>query len=479
MKTYGHYINGEEIISDKTFEDLNPFTGKVYALASRGNADDATQAATAARAGFEKWSALPPAERERAMLKAADLLEANVDKLADIIIDESGSVITKARGEVLYSASLMRAAAGEARRLYGKTFPNDKPHRMSMVIREPMGVIVAISPFNAPLSLLVKMIAFALGAGNAVVAKPSEETPAIAVELAKVLNEAGLPSGTFNVVTGYGAEVGPALIESSEVNGIAFTGSTSTGVNIAQMSVKSMKRMQMELGGKNPLIVLKDVDIEKAAGIAAVGAFFHGGQICMSSARMIVEKEIARPFAEALAKKAKSLQLGDLRDPKTAYGPVINARALEKIKRHVSDAREAGAEILAGGDVFQGLIYQPTVIWEPPRTCSAWNEETFGPVTAVVAVNDLDEAIALANESDYGLSAGVLTNDMTRGMTAARRIRCGAVHIGMHSFQSDSMAPVGGFGMSGFGRSGGQYSVEHFTELKWISIELGETPSPF
>jgi len=479
MKTYGHFINGEEVISDATFEDTNPYTGEVYALASRGNADDAKHAISAARAGFEKWSTLPPPERERRMLKAADLLEANVDRLADIVVDESGSVIAKARVEVIYSASLLRAAAGEARRLYGDTFPNDKPHRLSMVIREPMGVIVAISPFNAPLSLLVKMISFALGAGNAVVAKPSEETPAIAVELAKVLHEAGLPPGTFNVVTGFGADVGPALIESSDVNGIAFTGSTSTGINIAQSAVKTMKRMQMELGGKNPLVVLKDVNIEEAAKIAAVGAFFHGGQICMSSARIIVEKEIARPFAEALAKKAKSLQLGDLRDPKTAYGPMINARALEKVKRHVNEAREEGAEILAGGDVFKGLIYQPTVIWEPPRTCSAWCEETFGPVTTVVAVNDLEEVIAVANESEYGLSAGVLTNDMVRGMTAARRIRCGAVHIGMHSFQSDSMAPVGGFGMSGFGRSGGHYSVEHFTELKWISLELGNTPRPF
>jgi len=479
MKTYGHYINGEEIISSTTFEDLNPYTGEIFALAARGNAQDANKAVTAARAGFEKWSGLPPAERERAMLKAADLLEARVDSLVEILIDESGSVITKARGEVLYSASLIRAAAGEVRRLYGDTFPNDKPHRLSMVIREPLGVVVAISPFNAPLSLLVKMIAFALGAGNAVVAKPSEETPVIALELAKVMNEAGLPSGTFNVVTGFGAEVGPALIESSDVNGIAFTGSTSTGISIAQSAIKTMKRMQMELGGKNPLVVLKDVDIEEAAEIAAAGAFFHGGQICMSSARIIVEKEIARPFAEALARKAKSLQLGDLRNPQTAYGPVINQRSLEKIQGHVQSARDAGAEILAGGDVYRGLIYQPTVIWEPPRTCALWNEETFGPVTAVVAVNDLEEAIALANESEYGLSAGVLTNDMIRGMTAARRIRCGAVHVGMHSFQSDSMAPVGGFGMSGFGRSGGQYSVEHFTELKWISLELGKTPRPF
>ena len=479
MQSYGHFISGKEVPGKTTFEDLNPYTGEIFALAARGDKEDADTAAQAAREAFPIWSQLPPAERERAMLKAADLLEENLDMLREIIIDESGSTITKARGEVLYSASLMRAAAGESRRLYGETFPNDKPHRLSMVIREPMGVIAAISPFNAPLSLLVKMIAFALAAGNSVVSKPSEETPVIAVKLAKLLHQAGVTPGAYNVVTGFGSELGSALVEHPQVNGIAFTGSTSTGIKIAQSAVKSMKRMQMELGGKNPLIVLKDVDIEKAAEIAAVGAFFHSGQICMSSARIIVEEEIAHPFAEALARKARNLPLGDLRDPKTAYGPVINQSALEKIQSHVDSARSEGAEILSGGKVHHGLVFEPTVIWEPPRTCAAWCEETFGPLTSVVAAKDLDEAIELANESDYGLSAGVLTNDMQLGMNAARRIRCGAVHIGMHSFQSDALAPVGGLGMSGFGRSGGKYSVEHFTELKWVSMELGETPNPF
>ncbi|MCP4139142.1 MAG: aldehyde dehydrogenase family protein [Chloroflexi bacterium] len=479
MQPYGHFIGGREVPAKESFEDLNPYTGDIFSLAARGDADDANAAVEAAREAFPIWSQLPPAEREKVMLNAADLLEENLELLREIIIDESGSTITKARGEVLYSASLMRAAAGESRRLYGETFPNDKPHRLSMVIREPMGVIAAISPFNAPLSLLVKMIAFALAAGNSVVSKPSEETPVVAVEFAKILHQAGVTPGAYNVVTGFGSDLGGALVEHPQVNGIAFTGSTSTGVRIAQSAVKSMKRMQMELGGKNPLIVLKDVDIEKAAEIAAVGAFFHGGQICMSSARIIVEEEIARPFAEALAKKAASLPLGDLRDPKTAYGPVINQRSLDKIQAHVDSARAEGAEILSGGEVHHGLVFKPTVIWEPPRTCAAWCEETFGPVTAIVSAKDFDEAIEIANESDYGLSAGILTNDMQRGLSAARRIHCGAVHIGMHSFQSDAMAPVGGIGMSGFGRSGGHYSVEHFTELKWISMELGETPNPF
>lgn len=479
MRTYGHFIAGAEVPGAVLFEDLNPDTGEVYALAARGDAATAEEAVAAAQAGFRAWSALPPAARERALLAAADRIEAEAERLVDILIDESGSTVTKARAEAAYSASLMRTAAGEARRLYGDTFPNDRPHRLSLVVREPLGVVAAISPFNAPLSLLVKMIAFALAAGNAVIAKPSEETPAIAVELAHLLHRAGLPSGTFNVVTGYGPEVGMALVTSPGVQGIAFTGSTATGIAIAQAAVRGMKRMQLELGGKNPLLVLRDVDVAEAAAIAAVGAFFHAGQICMSGARIIVEQPIARAFAEALAAKARSLYLGDLRDPRTAYGPLINERSLAKVERHVAEAVAAGAEVLAGGRVHHGRVYEATVLWEPPRACAAWCEETFGPVTAVVAAADLEEAIALANDSAYGLSAGILTNDLQRGLAAARRLRCGAVHLGMHSFQSDALAPVGGVGLSGIGRSGGKYSVEHFTELKWISVELGETPRPF
>ncbi len=479
MKTYGHFIAGTEVPGAVLFEDRNPDTDTVYALAARGDAAIAAQAVAAAQEGFQSWAALAPAARERVLLTTADLVEAEAERLVDILIDESGSTITKARAEVAYSASLLRAAAGEARRLYGDTFPNDRPHRLSLVIRQPLGVVVAISPFNAPLSLLVKMVAFALAAGNAVIAKPSEETPAIAVELAHLFHRAGMPAGAFNVVTGYGSEVGAALVEAPAVQGIAFTGSTATGIAVAQAAMRNMKRLQLELGGKNPLLVLRDVDIVEAAATAAVGAFFHSGQICMASARIIVEQPMARPFAEALACVAESLHLGDLRDPRTAYGPVINARSLAKIERHVAEAVAAGAELLTGGEVHHGRVYRPTVLWEPPRTCSAWCEETFGPVTAVVAAADLEEAIAIANASAYGLSAGILTNDLQRGLRAARALRCGAVHLGMHSFQSDALAPVGGLGMSGIGRSGGKYSVEHFTELKWISIELGQTPQPF
>ena len=475
-KTYGLFINGQERPSttQATFPVLNPMTETVFGHAAKGNEADVHEAVTVAQLAHPAWARMPPADRELIMLRAADLLESQMEMLAAIVVDESGSTIVKGRHEVKYGASLLRAAAGEARRLYGETFPNDKPHRLSIVIREPVGVVAAISPFNAPLVLLIKMVVFALAAGNSVIAKPSEETPLIAVELAKVLHEAGMPPGVFNVVTGYGAETGAALVNHPNINAIAFTGSTATGVRITQAAAAHMHRLQMELGGKNPLIVLDDVDLEETAKIAKAGAFTHSGQICMSSARILAEASIARPFAEALARQADNLHLGDLRDERTVYGPLINRHALEKVQHHVETAVSAGAELLAGGAVQQGLVYKPTVLWEPPRETAVWCEETFGPVATVIAVADLDEAIQIANETRYGLSAGILTNDMQRGLKAARQIKAGSVHIGMHSFQSDAMAPIGGYGMSGFGRSGGKYSVEEFTEVKWISFEVND-----
>ncbi len=481
MKTYGHFINGREVpaTTSETFPSYAPMTGEILGYAARGTAADVATAVAAARAGFAHWAALPPAERERILLDCATAVEADYDLLLNLLLDESGSTIVKAKYEVLYTASVLRAAAGEVRRLYADTLPNEKPHRLSLVIREPLGVVLVISPFNAPLVLLAKMIAFPLAAGNAVIAKPSEETPLIAIALAQTLSRAGLPAGVFNVVTGFGAECGEPLARHPQINGIALTGSTATGVKIAQIAAASMKRLQLELGGKNPLLVLGDMAMDEAAAIAAVGAFSHAGQICMSSARILVEAPHGKTFAEALARKAASLHLGDLRDERTAYGPLINQRAVEKARQHVQAAREGGGEILTGGELLHGLVFQPTVIWNPPRSGPCWCEETFGPVVSVVEADSFEQMVAIANESDYGLSAGVLTNDLHRGMMAARQIRCGSVHVGAHSFQSDPLAPIGGYGMSGIGRSGGKYSVEHFTELKWISVELGETARPF
>lgn len=471
MWLHGKPVQAE---SGETFSSFAPAEGRVLGEVPRANANDVERAVASAQAGFAYWAGLPPADRERVLLRAADILEARADELIDLIIDESGSTITKARFECRYSASLLRTAAGEARRLYGDTFPNDRQHRMSMVFREPLGVVASISPFNAPLALLAKMVVFPLAVGNAVISKPSEETPLVALAFARILHDAGLPDGALNMLTGYGGEVGAPLVTHPAVRGIAFTGSTATGQKIGQLAMHGMKRLQLELGGKNPLLVLRDMDAQEAAQATLQGAFYHGGQICMSSSRVIVERPLAEAYLDALIKGVNALYLGDLRDERTAYGPLIHAVALAKVERHVRSAVESGAQLLTGGAPHHGLTYRPTLLLEPTREDDVWREETFGPVACIVVVDSLEEAIAAANESDYGLSAGILTRDLQRGLSAARRIRCGGVHLGLHSFQSDALAPVGGYGLSGMGRSGGKYSTEHFTELKWISVELGE-----
>jgi acyl-CoA reductase-like NAD-dependent aldehyde dehydrogenase len=460
-----------------TFEVLAPATETAIGHAARAKAPDVERAVAAARRGFAEWSRLAPREREFALLKAADLLEARGEReLLDLLIDESGSTLTKARFEIRYSADLLRTAAGESRRLYGDTFPNDSPQRLSMVFREPVGVVAVVSPYNAPLALLTKMAAFPLAAGNALVIKPSEETPLIALAFARLLLDAGVPAAAVNVVTGFGAECGAPLVSHPGVDGIALTGSTATGKAIGALAMQRMVRAQLELGGKGALLVLRDVEVAKAARVAAAGMFNHAGQICMANSRIIVERPIHEQFLAEFRSACEALPLGDLRDPATAYGPLINRRALEKIQAHQRSALEGGATLLTGGRVVRGLTYAPTVLLDPPRQCTAWREESFGPLTSVVAAADLDDAIALANDSDYGLSCAVLTRDYQWGFRAAREIRSGAVHIGMHSFQSNALAPVGGVGLSGIGRSGGRYSIEEFTELKWVSLELGDAP---
>jgi acyl-CoA reductase-like NAD-dependent aldehyde dehydrogenase len=289
------------------FDVFAPADGQKIGSAARASQCDVDAAVRAARAGFEAWSGLAVGQREEILLRAAERVEAHAVALTELLIDESGSTLLKAKYEVLKGVELLRTAAGEARRLYGDTFPNDRVHRMSMVFREPMGVVAAISPFNAPLALFAKMTVFPLAAGNAVVAKPSEETPLVALAYAQLIQAAGLPAGALNVVTGFGQDCGEALVQHRDVQAVAFTGSTHVGRMIGKVCADHMKRVQLELGGKNPLLVLKDFDVEKAAHLACVGAFSHAGQICMSGSRIIVERPIAGPFLAALKRRCEGL----------------------------------------------------------------------------------------------------------------------------------------------------------------------------
>lgn len=461
--------------SGQTFPVYAPETGELIGHAAQGGASDIDAAVASCRGGFDIWSGFPAKDRERVLLRAADIIEQDgATRLLDLLIDESGSTITKARGEIAYTPDLLRAAAGEARRLMGDTFPNDRADRMSFVVREPVGVVGVLSPYNAPLSLLTKMTAFALAAGNAIVIKPSEETPFIALEYGKILLEAGIPPSAIAVVTGIGAAVGGPLVDHAGVDSIALTGATSTGRLVAAAAGKRLIRAQLELGGKNALVVLKDFDPVEAAEIAAEGIFTHAGQICMANSRIIVEDAVLAPFLEAFKVKAESLHLGSLRDSNTVYGPLINQRAVDKVQSQFDDAVAAGATRVTGGKVLRGLVYAPTILAHTPSCSSAWREESFGPICSVVGARDFDCAITLANDSTYGLSAGILTHDVRLAFDGARKIKAGSVHIGMHPFQSNATAPIGGYKDSGIGRSGGAYSIEEFTELKWISLGVGK-----
>ena len=458
----------------ETFDVFSPWSGERVGTAPRAKAVDVEAAVAAATRGAARWQALSPGQREAILLRAADIVAADgKDRFLDTLIDESGSTVNKARGEIRYSVDLLRTAAGETRRLYGDTFPNDRNDRVSMVFREPLGVVAVIAPFNAPLSLTVKMSAFPLAAANAVVLKPSEETPLTALNFARVLGEAGLPNGVVNVVTGLPSECGAPLVSHRDVDCVALTGSTATGIAVGTEALRGMKRLQLELGGKSAIVVLRDADPEAAARTVAEGVFAHAGQICMANSRIVVEAPLFGAFAEALKSRLEALPIGDPRDSSNAYGPLINRGALKKVRAHQDDALARGATLLTGGQVREGLVYEPTVIVEPPPDSALWREESFGPVASLVESRDFDHAIEMANDTPYGLSSAVLTRDVGKAMTAARRIRAGAVHIGMHAFQSDSLAPIGGFGMSGIGKSGGRYSTEEFTELKWVSVDLG------
>jgi aldehyde dehydrogenase (NAD+) len=455
----------------------SPWDDALIGSVPRGRADDVDRAVTAARRAAKAWQSLPPRARERLLLDVADRVErAGQLRLLELLIEEGGSTIIEARAEIAYAADLLRAAAGEARRLYGDTLPNDRPERLSFVLREPLGVVGVISPFNSPVALLTKMLAFPLAAGNALVIKPSESTSLTALELLRFFVEAEALPGLVNVVTGLGDESGRPLVEHPGVDGLAFTGSTSVGRRLGAAAALRMARVQLELGGKNPVVVLADADPDRAAAIIAQGAYAHAGQICMAGSRIIVERTLAERLTSALVRTSESLYLGERRDARSVYGPLVNDAAVDKVLSHLAQARARGAEVLTGGRVREGRVFSPTVVRRVPLDCDLWREETFGPVICVAAAGDVEEAVAMANDNAYGLSAAVLTNDLRRGLEAARGLRSGAVHLGMHPFQSNTLAPIGGVGASGVGRSGGKYSVEHFTELKWISVELAGPP---
>ena len=474
------FIAGEWVgaAGGETFDDLDPFTGDVVARVAAGGRDDARRAVDAADAAFQAWSQAPPAERQRLFLKAADLLEARGDDVVSWLARETGATRGFGMFQLHFVAGLFRQAAALAYSPIGQIIPSDVG-AFSMGLRRPVGVVGAIAPWNAALILSARSIASPLALGNTVVLKPSELSPYVGGLLwGGIFSEAGLPPGVLNIVThapGVAAEIGDELVENRAVRRINFTGSTSVGRKLAEAAGRNLKRIVLELGGYNPLIVLADADLDFAVNASAFGAYLHQGQICMSARRIIVERPIADEFTQRLADKTKSLKAGDPKEHDTIIGPLINESALETVKSRVEDAVAKGARVLAGGQA-NGSVYNATLLADVPEDSDFACNETFGPVAAIEVVGDADEAVERANATSYGLASGIITSDADRGLDLAQRIEAGIVHINDQPVGDEPQMPFGGVKDSGWGRFGGTAAVDEFTELHWITVGK---PHPF
>ncbi len=474
------YINGSTLdVPPASLTDVvNPANRRPFAKVFMAGPDHMRKAIDAAYAAKDAWGNSLAAERELVLQRAADVLENSRQEVVDLLIDEAGSTFGKAQFEVSFTVNMLRAVSGEARRIQGNIIPADVPGMMSIAIRRPLGVVGGIAPFNFPLILATKKVCLALAAGNTFVLKPSEETSLTGLKIAEIFQKAGLPAGVLNVVPGDGPTVGPVLFTDPRVRLISFTGSTAVGKLIAMECAKYGKKVVLELGGKSPLIVLKDADLDYAVSTACFGVFIHQGQICMAGSRIIVESPIYDRFLERFVAKVKTLQVGDPRDPHTVIGPLIRGSQCGLIDGKIKESVTAGARLVTGG-THSGNFYQPTVIADVKPGMPAFRDELFGPVAAVIKADNPEHALKLANDTAYGLSSAVLTNDLQLALKFAYELEAGMVHINGPTVHDEATVPFGGVKDSGSGREGGHWSMNELTETKWITIQLGRRSYPF
>lgn len=479
-KVYAPYINGEYLETDeqKTIDSINPYNNEVLAQVRLASKDNIQTALASAEKAQKEWGKTTAKEREAILLKAADIAERRRLELAKALIDEGGNVYGKAMYEVDYVVSTFRIAAGQTRQIRGETMPAEEPNRISMTYRLPLGVVVGIGPFNAPMILNSKKLAPAIAAGNSFILKPSPATPIIALLFAEIFHEAGLPKGVLSVIPTADEDLGDTLFSDPRTKLITFTGSAKVGNKLQELAGKFQKRFVPELGGKSPLVILKDADLDYAVRSAAFGIFFNQGQVCMANSRIIVEKPIYEEFCKSFSEYVKNIKAGDPNDPETAVGPLINKSALEKIKKHIDDAVTKGATLLTGGHL-DGLVWKPSVLSNVSSDMLVSDDETFAPLVSIYNAENYEETITLANDTYYGLSSAIITNDLQKAFDFSLRVEAGSVHINDNAFDDDPNAPFGGFKGSGHGKENGQYSIEDMTQLKWVTVQLGERPLPF
>jgi len=455
------------------FNRINPITGEVASSAPALKADDVPAIAARAAAAFPAWAAQGPNARRAVLMKAAEALTARKDDFVAAMRAETGSTAGWAMFNLMLATGMVREAAAITTQIAGEVIPSDKPGCLAMALKEPVGVILGIAPWNAPIILGVRAIAVPLACGNSVILKASELCPRTHALIIEAFVEAGFPEGVVNVVTNApedAAEVVGALIDAPEVKRINFTGSTNVGRIIAKRAAEHLKPCLLELGGKAPLLVLEDADLDEAVKAAAFGAFMNQGQICMSTERIIVVEAVADAFIEKFAAKAGSMPSGDPREGTTPLGAVIDRRTVDHVNALIDDAVAKGATVAAGGKA-DSVLMPATVLTGITADMNLYGEESFGPVVAVIRAQDESHAIELANDSEYGLSAAVFTRDTARGLSVARRIRSGICHVNGPTVHDEAQMPFGGVGASGYGRFGGRQGIDSFTETRWITVE--------
>ncbi|WP_068875932.1 MULTISPECIES: aldehyde dehydrogenase [unclassified Phenylobacterium] len=468
-------IDGQDVTAadGATFDRLDPIAGAVATRAAAATPDDARAAAHSAAKAFPAWSELGPSARRALLSRAADRLEALADAFVSAMREEIGATEGWARFNVMLAAGMIREAAAMTTQIAGEVIPSDKPGCMAMAIRQPVGVVVGVAPWNAPVILGVRAVATPLACGNTVVLKASEICPRTHRLIGEAFRDAGLPPGVLNVITNAPADapaVVEALIAHPAVRRVNFTGSTKVGKIIARLGAEHMKPVLLELGGKAPLIVLEDADLAEAVKAAAFGAFMNQGQICMSTERIVVVDAVADAFVEMFAAKARTLVAGDPLEAKTPLGAVVDKAAATRVQALVDDAVAKGAQIVAGGEA-DGVLMSATVLDRVTPGMAIYAEESFGPTVSIVRVKDEAEAVAVANDTDYGLSAAVFTRDIARGLRVARQIQSGICHVNGPTVHDEAQMPFGGVKASGWGRFGGKAGIAEFTDLRWITVE--------
>lgn len=488
MKNYKMYIGGEWVdsASGETFESLNPFTTEAWALIPRGNKEDVEKAVTAAQNAFEngEWRKMSASKRGGLLRKLGDLFSRDAELLARIETLDNGKPISDTLGQTRYLPEYFYYFGGLADKIEGTIVPVDKAEMFAFTRREPLGVCAAITPWNSPLMLAVWKLAPGLAAGNTFVLKPSEYTSATALELARLIEEAGFPPGVVNVLTGFGSEVGDPLINDPRVAKISFTGGPVAGKRVAEAAARGSKRVTLELGGKSPNIVFDDADLDNAIKGVAAGIFGASGQMCIAGSRLLIQKSIQEEFISKLSSFVSTIKMGDPLDPTTQMGPVATKPQFKKILEGIKAGKEEGANCVLGGKAAEfpecgkGWFIEPTIFNNANNQMHLAREEIFGPVLTCIPFEDENDAITIANDSPYGLASGVWSQNISRVLKMSERLQAGTVWINTYRVASYLM-PAGGYKESGLGRENGIDAVNDYLQTKSVWVGTGEMPDPF